>query len=169
MLLAGEPGIGKTRLAQETSAYAEERGFLVATGRCYQPQSGTPFTPWFEAFATLHERRPASGSREHRRAWPSLVTLLPDQFPSAAPEAGPAPDAVQRLHRAAAGFVRELAAERPVAILLDDLHWADSASLELLAHLGRHTVESGCSSSGPTATSRSGRPSRARARALAPP
>jgi transcriptional regulator with XRE-family HTH domain/tetratricopeptide (TPR) repeat protein len=139
VLLAGEPGIGKTRLAQETSAYAEERGFVVATGRCYQPQSGTPFTPWLEALAALHDAAPPGVRGNIDERWPALASLLPDQFPSAPPEAGPAADAVQRLHRAAAGFVRELATDQPVAILLDDLHWADGASLELLAHLGRHT------------------------------
>lgn len=139
VLLAGEPGIGKTRLAQEAGTYAEERGFLVATGRCYQPQSGTPFTPWFEALTSLYDDAPAGVRGSIGERWPSLATLLPDQFPSAVAEIGPAPDAVERLHRAVAGFVRELAADRPVVILLDDLHWADSASLELLAHLGRHT------------------------------
>jgi transcriptional regulator with XRE-family HTH domain/tetratricopeptide (TPR) repeat protein len=141
VLLTGEPGIGKTRLAQETNAYAEERGFLVATGRCYQPQSGAPFTPWFEAFAMLHDAAPAAVRDGIIERWPALVTLLPDQFPSVEPPpTWTSPDAEQVLYRAATGLVRELAEHQPVAILVDDLHWADAATLELLTHLARHTA-----------------------------
>lgn len=139
VLLAGEPGIGKTRLAQEAGACAEEQGFLVVTGRCYQSQRDTPFTPWFEALTALHAAAPAEAREGIAERWPSLATLLPDHFPSLPAGAESDPDAVQRLHRAVAGFVRELAVDRPIAILLDDLHWADSGSLDLLAHLGRHT------------------------------
>ncbi|MBO9523471.1 MAG: AAA family ATPase [Nocardioidaceae bacterium] len=137
LLLAGEPGIGKTRLAQEASAYAAERGFLVATGRCHEQQRETPFVPLTEAFGTLHETAPTAVRAQVPERWPSLVPLLPGL---AQPEETPAPDAAERLHRAATGFVRELAAGRPLAILLDDLHWADAASVELLAHLARQTA-----------------------------
>ena len=70
--------------------------------------------------------------------WPPLTALLPDEFPSEG-SSGSAPDATPRLHRAVAAFVRELADSQPVALVLDDLHWADGASLELLEHLARHT------------------------------
>jgi len=103
VLLSGEPGIGKTRLAQEVSVRVQELGFRVATGRCYLEQSQTPFGPWLDAF---------------------------DQLAPAPPP---------HLHRAVTAFVRDLAALQPVAVLLDDLHWADLASLELLSHLARHT------------------------------
>jgi tetratricopeptide (TPR) repeat protein/transcriptional regulator with XRE-family HTH domain len=141
VLLTGAPGIGKTRLAQEAALLAAEQGFLVAAGRCYEPTSGTPFAPFLEAAAMLHQAAPPQIRSRLAERWPSMMPLLPEEFPSA-PQldtaAVPTPDEVQRLYRAMSGFVRELATLRPVAILLDDLHWADGASLELLAHLARH-------------------------------
>lgn len=140
VLLAGEPGVGKTRLAQEATLFAEDRGFLVVSGRCYEQQRDTPFVPLFEAFGALHDAAPSSVRESLVERWPSLVTLLPDQFPSAEPRVWTSPDAAQLLHRAATGLVRQLAEHRPVAILIDDLHWADAATLELLTHLARHTT-----------------------------
>jgi tetratricopeptide (TPR) repeat protein/transcriptional regulator with XRE-family HTH domain len=139
LLLAGEPGIGKTRLAQDASVQAEERGFLVATGRCYRPQSGTPFAPLFEAFARLYAGAPAPARAGIAERWPSLATLLPDELAPGPTPARAAADEAQRLYRAATGFVREIAAVHPVALLVDDLHWADGGSLELFAYLARHT------------------------------
>ncbi len=140
VLLAGEPGIGKTRLAQEAGSIATDRGFLVAYGRCFEAQSETPFVPLLEVFATLEELAPAR-VREGVDRWPSLSTLLPEKgFPEAPPVRSS--DAAQLLHRSAVGLVRELSEHRPVGILLDDLHWADDATLELLTNLARHTASS---------------------------
>ncbi|RNL62921.1 helix-turn-helix domain-containing protein [Nocardioides marmoriginsengisoli] len=140
VLLAGEPGIGKTRLAQEATVYAAEQGFLVASGRCYEQQSETPFVPLFEAFGALHAAAPTAVGAGVAERWPALVTLLPDQFPAAEQPAWTSPDAAQLLHRAATGLVREIAEQRPVALLFDDLHWADDATLELLTHLALQTT-----------------------------
>lgn len=136
MLLTGEPGIGKTRLAQEASVHAREGGFLVASGRCYEAQSGVPFYPFLETLGTLYEDAPSKVREKIPERWPSLVRLLPVHFPSAA--SGDREEA-QRLLRAVTGFVREVCTERPVALFLDDLHHADGASVDLLAHLCRHT------------------------------
>ncbi len=136
VLLAGEPGIGKTRLAQEASVHAREGGFVVASGRCYEAQSGIPFYPFLEALGTLYEDAPRKVREKIPERWPYLARLLPDHFPLAS--SGGREEA-QRLLRAVTGFVREVSARRPVALLLDDLHHADSASVDLLAHLCRHT------------------------------
>lgn len=140
VLLTGEPGIGKTRLAQEASIYAAESGYLVVSGRCYEQQRETPFVPLYEVFGALCQAAPASVREGLVERWPPLVTLLPDQFPNHEPSAWTSPDAAQILHRAATGLTREVAALQPVAILLDDLHWADAATVELLTHLVRHTA-----------------------------
>lgn len=137
VLLAGEPGIGKTRLAQEAMAEASARGFLVAGGRCFEQQADAPFVPLLEAFAALHHGCPTAVRDGLGDRWPALATLLPDVLPPAAP--ADVPDAAHALHRAATAFVRELAAVRPVALVVDDLHWADDASADLLLHLVRHT------------------------------
>ncbi|MDQ6526244.1 DUF2791 family P-loop domain-containing protein [Nocardioides sp. LHD-245] len=138
VLLAGEPGIGKTRLAQEMSRYAAERAFLVAVGRCHEPLRATPFAPMLDVVGALHAGLEPETRDVVVDRWPPLVTLLPDRFPTATP-AGPGPDAAQRLHRAVAGLVRQVAEDRPVAILVDDLHWADVATVELFTHLARHS------------------------------
>jgi len=136
VLMAGEAGIGKTRLAQEVSVHAWDRGFLVASGRCYEAQSGVPFYPFLEALGTLYEEAP----EEARGRWPYLERLLPDHFPSQ-PAAAPSgsQEELQKLLRAVNGFVRDTAATNPVALIIDDLHWADEASFDLLQHLARHT------------------------------
>ena len=136
VLLAGEAGIGKTRLAQEVSVHAWERGFHVASGRCYEAQSGVPFYPFLEALGTLYEEAPEGA----RGRWPYLERLLPDHFPSRPTAAASgSQEELQKLLRAVNGFVREVAATSPVALFIDDLHWADEASLDLLQHLARHT------------------------------
>jgi class 3 adenylate cyclase/tetratricopeptide (TPR) repeat protein len=138
--LAGEPGVGKTRLAQEVTLTARNRGFLVATGRCYEPQQKVAYYPFREALETGNRSAPASVREEAPRRWPDIVRLLPDY--SALLPATPAmggQDEQQRLFWAVTSLVQALAERQPVAIVLDDLHWADGASLNLLLHLARHT------------------------------
>lgn len=139
VLVAGEPGVGKTRLAQEVSVHAWESGFLVVAGRCYEAQSGVPFYPFLEALGSLYEQTSPGLSEEAPRRWPYLPRLLPDHFSAESARASGSPEEIQRLLRAVTGFVREASLVCPVAIMLDDLHWADGASLELLQHLARHT------------------------------
>ncbi len=139
VLLSGEPGIGKTRLAQEASVHARERGFLVATGRCYEAQSSIPYYPFLDALGALYGEAPARVRNAVSERWPYVARLLPDHFPS---WDGPQYDGREeslRLQRSVTGFLREVSGEIPVAILFDDLHCADEASLNLLAHLASHT------------------------------
>lgn len=137
VLLPGEPGAGKTRLAQEAGALARERGFLCAVGRCYAPDASAPFTPFLDVFGALYAACPPAQRAEAPRRWPYLAWLLPDAGIAPPAAAGDGPDERPRLFRAAAGFLHALAERYPVAVLLDDLHWADSSSLALLAHLAR--------------------------------
>lgn len=139
VLLTGEAGIGKTRLAQEAHAAARERGFVVAVGRCFEEQADSPFAPLLDVFATLYDASPPTLRSSVPEWWPALAALLPDLPLTAVPEQ-PGQDAVQQLHRAATALVSELAKHRPVAVLLDDLHWVDDASVELLTHLARTTA-----------------------------
>lgn len=139
VLLAGEPGIGKTRLAQEAMAAAAARGFVVASGRCFEQQVQVPFVPLLEVFATLHLEVPDDMRDDLLERLPALAALLPDAAPTPEPSNPAATDAALALHRAALALVREIAATRPVAIVVDDLHWTDDASADLLLHLARHT------------------------------
>ncbi|MDQ2745568.1 MAG: AAA family ATPase [Chloroflexota bacterium] len=146
VLLTGEPGIGKTRLAQESALEAGRRGFLVATGRCYEPEQDVPFHPFLEALAAVYAAVPRSIREDIPRRWPYLVGLLPEDVVEL-PARAPSPwtgglEGQQRLFRAVSSFLCAVAEETPVAVLLDDLHWADDASLKLLLHLARRTRSS---------------------------
>ena len=138
VLLAGEPGVGKTRLAQEVTLQLRNREFSLAAGRCYEPQQTAAFYPFLEALTLLFEAAPAAVRADAGRRWPHLGQLLPDQIPVHAVASEGVEDQ-QRLFRAVTGFLQTLAESRPVALLLDDLHWADPSSLELLQHLARQT------------------------------
>jgi len=136
--IGGEPGIGKTRLAQETAAIAERQGCWVMSGRATELEQDVPFAVAISALD------PALGSFARplvKRIAPELVTELEAVFPALAGGAGDRPPRLQaeryRLHHAIGALVGELAAQRPVVLVLDDLHWADAASLELVAHLLR--------------------------------
>ncbi|HEX6778853.1 MAG TPA: AAA family ATPase [Ktedonobacterales bacterium] len=141
LLLAGEPGVGKTRLAQEVTLAARNRCWLLATGRCYQAQQSVAYYPFLEALSIAFRSAPASFQAEVLQRWPDLLRLLPDQnMPQmfVPPQHG-VYNEQQRLFWAISGFVLALAREAPVVIALDDLQWADEASLALLEHLARQT------------------------------
>jgi transcriptional regulator with XRE-family HTH domain/tetratricopeptide (TPR) repeat protein len=137
VFLSGEPGVGKTRLAQCASQEAIARTFLVAAGRCYEPEAAVPFYPFLEALAFVYEKLPASLREDLTRQWLHVAWLLPD-YALMRPVADEGPEAQQRLLRAVAGFLRTVAQHTPVALLLDDLQWADRSSLHLLRHLTHH-------------------------------
>jgi class 3 adenylate cyclase/tetratricopeptide (TPR) repeat protein len=140
VLLAGEPGAGKTRLAQEVSLELRNRGFLIAAGRCYEAEQTVPYYPFLEALSVAFEAAPSQLQRDAARRWPYLSTLLPNHL--VAQEVAGGGQDEQRLFFAVTSFIEALADHAPVALLLDDLHWADQATLKLLLHLARHTRSS---------------------------
>jgi class 3 adenylate cyclase/tetratricopeptide (TPR) repeat protein len=146
VFLVGEPGVGKTRLAQEVTEAARERGFFAITGRCYSPQENVPYFPFLEALSRAYTAAPAAVRAALPQQWPEVARLVPDRNIGASvagegPVSGSAVDQ-QRLFWHITGFLQALAGVRPLALLLDDLHWMDGASLALLMHLARHTRES---------------------------
>jgi class 3 adenylate cyclase/tetratricopeptide (TPR) repeat protein len=148
LLIGGEAGVGKTRLAQEVTLLARNHGFTVLTGRCYQPYSAVPFYPFREALAQAHELPGRALRTQLARRWPYLARLLPDVSIPSPPPAANSHEEQQRLFWAVTGVLEALTghqesahgpAARPLALLLDDLQWADTSSLELLQHLARLT------------------------------
>jgi DNA-binding CsgD family transcriptional regulator len=126
ILIGGEAGIGKTVLAEAILSEAKAQGALVLVGRCYDLSETPPYGPWAEAL----ERTPEGDGL------PLLpAVLLP---PGRAGEALPDQGAIIRRVR---DYLAALACRRPVVLLLDDLHWADPASLDLLRALARQLVE----------------------------
>ena len=112
VLLSGEPGIGKTRLMQEAAREAGERGWRVAAGRCWEEGGAPAYWPWIQAVRAL------GGDVE--------------RFAAAAGGSGDPETERFRLFDAAGQFLIDAASERPLMIVLDDLHAADAPSLVLL-------------------------------------
>jgi DNA-binding CsgD family transcriptional regulator/tetratricopeptide (TPR) repeat protein len=120
VLIGGGAGIGKTALAEALGREAAERGALVLVGRCYDLAETPPYGPWGEVL-------------DRFRAAPDLPPALRTlPRPSAAASASRAEFFAQ-----VRNFLATAAAERPLVVLLDDLHWTDPASLDLLRYLAR--------------------------------
>ncbi len=137
--LSGEPGIGKTRLLAELSARARERGYLVLDGRAAEFEEDVPFAAFVDA---LDDHLAALDRRQVERLGPALRAQLATVFPAVEPpQRSPAPsllDERYRVHRAVRSLLDRLARDRPVVLVLDDVHWLDAASRELLCHLLAH-------------------------------
>ena len=134
--LQGEPGIGKTRLLEELTTRAEQRGHLVLHGRGAELECDLPFGVWVDA---LDDHIAWLGPERLERMLSDRVGELARVLPSAGASNGAAglPDERFRAHRAVGALLEGIAGHRPVVVVLDDLHWADGASLELLVHLLR--------------------------------
>ena len=124
-LVVGEPGIGKTRLAEEVAALAGKRGLTVAWGRAWETGGAPPFYPWIEVLEALGGQ--AAGA-------PSLDESRPTRGESVSTDA--AHERFARFERVAA-FLRERSRTTPLLLVLDDLHAADLPSLELLHFVAR--------------------------------
>jgi tetratricopeptide (TPR) repeat protein len=142
VMLVGEPGIGKTRLAEEFSVYATLRGAQVLTGRCYEGEVALPYRPFVEAFRQYVRNRPDLALRDELgEGAPEIAKLVSEvrqRFPDI-PEA-PALEAEAerlRLFESAATFARNAAQAQPLVFFLDDIHWADKPSLLLMRYLTR--------------------------------
>jgi predicted ATPase len=142
VLVEGEPGIGKTRLLQEAQVYARLRGFTVMLGRCYEQETGVPYLPWIELLqgrfkgierAELLDDLGEVGS-EFVKLIPEVRRALPEVQPS--PPLEPVQERL-RLFASVAEYMAKLSRRTPLVLVLEDLHWADAASLNLLQHLAR--------------------------------
>jgi DNA-binding SARP family transcriptional activator len=139
VLIAGEPGVGKTRLAGEWSRHAYEQGAVVLYGRCDE-DLGVPYQPFAEALRSL---APCLGVNRLRglRGLEALLPLVPglaDALPELAAPTRADPETERyALFDAVVAMLGVASASAPVVLILDDLHWAAKPTLLLLRHLLR--------------------------------
>src|SRR5262245_13487146 len=134
--LLGEPGIGKTRLLRELTARAERRGHLVLSGSASELERDLPFSAFVDALDEYAESR---DSQRLAALDDDVQAELAHVFPSLSSLAAGREVALQheryRSHRAVRALLELLARTAPLVLVLDDFHWADSASVELLGAL----------------------------------
>jgi len=145
VLLSGEPGIGKTRIAEELCATAERRGARIFWGQCFEGEGAPAFWPWVQVVRTWvrdHDSESLAAllgpeAVDLAQIVPDVRARLPDL-----PEAVPLPPthARFRLFDSIATVLQRLATG-PLVLVLDDLHWADEPSLRLLEFLAMHVAE----------------------------
>ncbi len=153
VLITGEPGIGKTRLLDEMAARAERVGATILRGEASEAEGMPPYLPFLEALGRYVRTAPVDQLREQvslevtplAGILPELATRL-GELPPAYPL--PPEQARLRLYEAVGSFLAAMATPasppttgkvaRGVLLVIDDLHWADAASLGLLCHVVRH-------------------------------
>jgi DNA-binding SARP family transcriptional activator len=141
-LLVGEPGIGKSRLAEELSAHARVRGARVLVGRCWEAGGAPAYWPWVQSLRTYVRESDTAPLRAQLGAGAAdIAQILPELRRTFADLPEPAslePEGSRfRLFDATAEFLREASRSRPIVLVLDDLHAADTPSLLLLQFLAR--------------------------------
>ena len=136
-LISGDAGVGKTRLVSELAGRAAGRGFTVLSGRCAELGDSIPYLPLADALrAATTGPSPDQAVLDAIAARLVLGRLLPDRGASPPPADLPGL-AQQQLFGAVLGMLAELAAQRPVLLVLEDLHWADRSTRDLLTFLSR--------------------------------
>src|SRR5262245_8867367 len=142
VMVVGEPGIGKTRLAEEVAELARREGTRVLAGRCYEGEWAPPYGPFVEAIETYAravtpeelQRALGPGAPALARLVPSLRERLPD---IAEPIPLQADEERFRLLDAVSQLLIAAAERAPVLLVLDDLHWADRDTIAMLRHVAR--------------------------------
>ena len=144
VLVSGDAGVGKSRLLEELGRAAETRGGLVLSGRCLDVgETGLPYLPFVEILVQLNRTDP-----DAVRRWPALARLLPESIMPVQPEpANNAPRPGSRtvmperdlgqlqLFDAMFGLLTDLSSGRCVVLVVEDLHWADSSTRDLVSFL----------------------------------
>ena len=145
-MIGGEPGVGKTRLAEELMAEARQRGMTAFIGRCYEMEGAPPYIPFVEIVEAAIRMFPPEALRaalgdsapEVSKLMPELRRLFPDIPPS--PELPPEQER-RYLFNGMRDFLARVGRAQPLLLVLDDLHWADDSTLLLLQHIAQQLHE----------------------------
>jgi ATP/maltotriose-dependent transcriptional regulator MalT len=146
VFLAGDGGVGKTRLAATVLLEAKQLGWSVALGRAFAAESGVPYSLFADAFLpVLHAMPEELRTVITRGVEAELAELFPSLAAYAEPMAArsgmPLPDLKNRLLWNFTKVLKALAARAPTLVVLEDLQWADASSLEMLHFVARQTAD----------------------------
>ncbi len=143
ILISGEAGIGKSRLVTEAKMYASAQDFLLFQGNCFPTDLSYPYAPILDLLRSLLTSNQATALT------PTLETLACDIFPLL-PEwvSNPAPQLPplepeqekRRLFALLTKFFIDLSLQSPILLIIEDVHWSDTTSLDFLHHLARRSV-----------------------------
>lgn len=147
VMLAGEPGIGKTRMAQELAIHAQGLGACVLWGWCYEEEGAPPYWPWIQPIRSYF--RETDANRLSYEMGPGaadiaeVISEVRDKLPDL--ERPPTLDPQQarfRLFDSITGFLKNASSSQPLMLVLEDLHWADKPSLLFLEFLAWQMADS---------------------------
>jgi serine/threonine protein kinase/signal transduction histidine kinase/tetratricopeptide (TPR) repeat protein len=142
--ISGDHGIGKTRLAEECSAYAKELGFTVLYGRCFRGETTTPYAPFVEIIRECITRQSGHPvSRKLEEGLPYLAKLVQESSQSSQAltlESEIEPEQERfRLFDNIRSLLSKASVDQPMMLVLEDMHWSDDDSLLFLQHLVRRS------------------------------
>jgi len=139
VLCQGEPGIGKTRMGEELLTLAAERDVASAWGIAVDGSGTPPYWPWRQVLRAIGNVIDLPALSDRYRLEQDLSRLAPDIF-TGRDDMSPTGETSEDRFRqfdAVSRLLRQVTLQRPFVIVLDDMHWADHASLLFLQHLGR--------------------------------
>jgi class 3 adenylate cyclase/tetratricopeptide (TPR) repeat protein len=142
VMLVGEPGIGKTRLAEECAEAARKEGAVILWGRCYEGEWAPPYGPFAEAISEYSRSADPGELRQDLGAGAGPIARVVPKLRNSLPDI-PEPASLQpdeerfRLLDAVSQFLIAASARAPLSLVLDDLHWADKGTIALLRHIAR--------------------------------
>jgi DNA-binding CsgD family transcriptional regulator/tetratricopeptide (TPR) repeat protein len=136
LLIAGEAGVGKTRLLDEAIETARGRGFAVGIGRCVE--MGVPGVPFAPIRSAVREVLAAADGEAPDGAEQAAPDMLPRPGPMTGERIGVGPDSTQaRAFEAYLDILRGVSERRPVLLVVEDIHWAEPSTLDLLGYLAQ--------------------------------
>ena len=148
VMLAGEPGIGKTRTAEELGVYAESRNVRILWGRAHEDLGAPPYWPWVQVIRSYAHTQETEQLRLDLGRGAGLVARIVPELNDRLPEIEPPgdlkdPEAERfRLFDAVTTFFKAVASDCSMLAILDNLHWADEPSLKLLEFIAREIQDS---------------------------
>ena len=143
VMLVGEPGIGKTRTAEELETISLERGAEVIWGRCPEERGAPSYWPWMQVFRSYIAARDADTIRDEMGVSAPIIAETVVELQEILPDI-PAPPSISdldgarfRLFDAISAFFKRVAQNKTLVLMLDNLHWSDEVSLRLLEFIAQ--------------------------------